>query len=161
MKSPTLLACLLGAALLGGCAQNPMSGSYKVDAPAREAPAEAPPPSAARAPAAPQAPLVPAAPLIAAEQALLQEGIALYNNGDYNGAIKRLSAPEIGASGVKAAQLSALKYMAFSYCVTQRQTLCRQQFEKALKLDPAFDLAPGERGHPLWGPVFTRAKKTK
>jgi hypothetical protein len=51
--------------------------------------------------------------------------------------------------------------MAFSYCVTSRQTLCRQQFEKALKIDPAFDLAPGEKGHPLWGAVFDRAKKRK
>jgi hypothetical protein len=45
--------------------------------------------------------------------------------------------------------------------VTSRQTLCRQQFDKALKLDPSFDLEPGEHGHPLWGPVFTKAKKGK
>jgi hypothetical protein len=49
--------------------------------------------------------------------------------------------------------------MAFSYCVSARQALCKQQFEKALKLDPAFSLAPGEHGHPLWGPVFERAAK--
>jgi hypothetical protein len=27
-----------------------------------------------------------------------------------------------------------------------------------LRLDPSFDLAPGEQGHPLWGPVFVKAK---
>jgi hypothetical protein len=96
----------------------------------------------------------------AADQVALQEGIDLYNKGDFNGAIKRLGAPEITA-GSKARQLEALKYQAFSYCVTARKTLCGKQFEKALKLDPAFDLAPGEHGHPLWGPVFTRLKKSK
>ena len=92
-------------------------------------------------------------------QTALNEGIDLYDKGDFNGAIKRLSnASEIWTS-TKGIQTQALKYMAFSYCVTSRQTLCRQQFEKALKLDPHFDLAPGEKGHPLWGSVFERAKK--
>lgn len=94
-------------------------------------------------------------------QTVLNEGISLYDKGDFNGAIKRLStAPEIWSAD-KSVQTRALKYMAFSYCVTSRQLLCRQQFEKALKLDPAFDLAPGEKGHPLWGSVFERAKKGK
>jgi hypothetical protein len=49
--------------------------------------------------------------------------------------------------------------MAFSYCVTSRPAPCRQAFDRALRLDPSFDLAPGEHGHPLWGPVFTKAKQ--
>lgn len=106
-----------------------------------------------------------AAPVIAAssaDQVALKEGITLYENGAYHDAIKHLgSASEIWVSGPKSSQLMALKYMAFSYCLTNRQTLCLKQFEKALKLDPAFDLAPGENGHPLWGPVFARAKKAK
>jgi len=94
-------------------------------------------------------------------QSLLNDGVELYNKGDYNGAIRRLSgAHEIWISD-KPTQLQALKYMAFSYCVTGRQTLCKQQFEKALKLDPSFDLAPGEKGHPLWSPVFDKLKKAK
>ncbi len=94
------------------------------------------------------------------DQVALHDGINLYNNGDYKNAIKRLGgAREIWPTGPKATQIAALKYMAFSYCVTGRKTLCRQQFEKAIKLDPAFDLAPGENGHPLWGPTFVRAKK--
>ena len=109
--------------------------------------------------APPQAPAQPAPP--SADQVALQEGIDLYNKGDFNGAIKRLGAAEITNGGSKARQLEALKYQAFSYCVTSRKTLCGKQFEKALKLDPAFDLAPGEHGHPLWGPVFTRLKKAK
>ena len=92
----------------------------------------------------------------------LKEGIALYNDGDYNGAIKKLSnATEIWTSHNKSIQVSALKYLAFSYCVTSRAQLCRQQFERALKIDPGFDLLPSEIGHPIWGPVFLKAKKLK
>lgn len=90
----------------------------------------------------------------------LAEGIGFYEKGDYNGAIKRLTIANV-PTAPKATQLSALKYMAFSYCLSSRQALCRQQFDKALKLDPTFDLEPGEKGHPLWGPVFVKAKKAK
>jgi hypothetical protein len=88
----------------------------------------------------------------------LRDGIRLYNEGDYNGAIKRLGARDLN-NGPLATRLAALKYTAFSYCVTARPAQCRQAFDKALRLDPSFDLAPGEHGHPLWGPVFTKAKQ--
>lgn len=91
------------------------------------------------------------------DQAALREGIRLYNDGDFNGAIKRLSSNDI-ANGSVRTRVTALKYTAFSYCVTSRQKQCKQSFEKALKLDPSFNLAPGEHGHPLWGPVFARAR---
>ena len=89
----------------------------------------------------------------------LNAGIDLYNAGDYGGAIKQLSGSNNIWKADKAIQLDALKYTAFSYCVTGRQVLCKQQFEKAVKLDPSFDLAPGEKGHPLWEPVFDKVKK--
>jgi len=88
----------------------------------------------------------------------LREGVRLYDDGDFNGAIKRLSARDVN-NGPLATRLTALKYTAFSYCVTSRPIQCRQAFDKALRLDPSFDLAPGEHGHPLWGPVFTKAKQ--
>lgn len=100
-----------------------------------------------------------AAPVV--RQSPLNDGIELYNNGDFTGAIKRLAGAREIWSGDKPTQLTALKYMAFSYCVTGRRTLCKRQFDKALKLDPAFDLTQGEKGHPLWGPVFEKAKKHK
>jgi hypothetical protein len=134
-RSLAPLACLLGALVLTGCASLPHAGGAK---------------TAAAAPAAAAAPVAPG----------LKEGIAMYNNGDYNDAIKRLGAGDV-AGGSKATQLEALKYTAFSYCLTSRQTLCRLQFEKALKLDQSFDLEAGEHGHPLWGPVFVKAKKAK
>ncbi|MDL2356349.1 MAG: TssQ family T6SS-associated lipoprotein [Pseudomonadota bacterium] len=131
-----LLACLCGATLLSACASLPFGGG------------------AATATNHPRGDI--GGPV----QSGLRDGIALYNNGDYNGAIRRLGMADV-SSGPKATQLEALKYTAFSYCLTSRQTLCRLQFEKALKLDASFDLAPGEHGHPLWGPVFVKAKKTR
>lgn len=102
----------------------------------------------------------PNTPQRTAAQMALNEGIELYDKGDFNAAIRRLSNSSEIWSSDKSIQTKALKYMAFSYCVTSRKTLCKQQFEKALKIDPHFDLAPGEKGHPLWGSVFERAKKS-
>jgi hypothetical protein len=162
IRIPTFASAACALLLLSACETMPGQGSAAsqadskpAPAPSSTAPAKSNPP-AANLPPAPPAP----APVANADQLALKEGTALYNNGEYNKAIARLSAPEI-AGGSKATQLAALKYLAFSYCVSSRQVLCRQSFEKAFKLDPAFDLAPGEHGHPLWGPAFKRAKKAK
>jgi hypothetical protein len=96
-----------------------------------------------------------------AAQVQLDEGIALYDTGDFNGAIKRLTTGNDLWSGPIPLQVQGLKYLAFSYCVTNRATLCQQQFEKALKLDPNFDLPSAEKTHPIWGPAFARAKNPK
>jgi hypothetical protein len=159
MKHIAHIAPLAFALLLAGCETMPgQAGSAPAATDSKpNSAAAAPAPGVKPGPAAAAAAPVPA-PVVNADLVALKEGLALYNNGDYPGAIKRLSAPEI-AGGSKATQLSALKHLAFSYCVTNRQPLCRQQFEKAFKLDPAFDLATGEHGHPLWGPAFKRVKK--
>ncbi len=92
---------------------------------------------------------------------LLAGGIDAYNSGDYSLAIKRLTAASDPARSDRPGQLEAIKYLAFSYCVSGQTAQCRLQFERALRIDPTFDLAAGEKGHPLWGPVFDRAKKSK
>jgi hypothetical protein len=156
---PPLAATLFVAVLMTGCADSPLFNST----PSRSAghpkatavlDRDAPRGAAARAPARARDP--DDAP--ARDGAALQEGIRLYNDGDYNGAIRRLSARDLN-NGPLATRLTALKYTAFSYCLTSRPAQCRQSFDKALRLDPNFDLAPGEHGHPLWGPVFTKAKQ--
>lgn len=151
IRSFAPLAGLLAAIALAGCASLPHIG------PAKSAAA---PVAGARNAGAPAGAAVQAQAAAAPAAPGLREGIAMYNNGDYNGAIRRLGASDV-TGGSKATQLEALKYTAFSYCLTSRQTLCRLQFEKALKLDPSFDLEAGENGHPLWGPVFVKAKKNK
>ena len=93
------------------------------------------------------------------DQAALRDGIRLYNEGDFNGAIKRLGSNDIRGSSPVRIRVEALKYSAFSYCVTSRPKLCEQAFEKALKIDPDFTLESGEEGHPLWGPAYERAKR--
>ena len=35
---------------------------------------------------------------------------------------------------------------------------CREEFRKALAIDPSMDLAPAEAGHPAWGPTFRSLK---
>jgi hypothetical protein len=159
MKFKTVSVSSAGAAIacslwLAGCATQPESTPAPVTHSVSATPIPTPTPTPTVVAPTPAIPVV-------TETSVLKEGIAQYNNGDFNGAIKRLSsANEIwGPGGSKAVQLDALKYLAFSYCVTGRQVLCRAQFEKALKLDPAFDLAPGEKGHPLWGPAFVKAQK--
>lgn len=134
LRIPSLLCCTLAGVLLSGCAQLPFFGDSKSGAPRR---ADS---SAGR------------------DQSALRDGIRLYHDGQFDAAIKRLSSKDI-ANGATATRVSALKYTAFSYCVTSRTEQCRQSFERALKLNPKFDLAPGEQGHPQWGPVFTRAKR--
>ena len=154
--SRTLLATLAGTLILSGCETLKPAVAPKPAAAPHKAPAPTPP---RPAPGTPGNPIAPNAGQ-AGEQGALRDGIDLYNKGSYNEAIRRLAVPEI-ANGSKADKLQALKYTAFSYCVTSRQTLCRQQFEKAFKLDPSFDLQPGEHGHPLWTPQFEKAKKAK
>jgi hypothetical protein len=99
----------------------------------------------------------PAAGAVDRSDVALGEGIALYNDGDYNGAIRRLNGADM-AGATPRERLSAAKYTAFSYCVSGRQALCRETFDRAFRIDPAFDLASGEHGHPLWGPAFSAAK---
>jgi hypothetical protein len=135
-RSSILPTCLLAATLVSGCAELPF---FDVS------------PSGAH----PRAEDVNGRAAIA-----LREGVALYNEGEFNAAIRRLSSPDM-ASGSRAMRVKALKYTAFSYCVTSRAAQCRQAFDKALRLDPAFDLSPGEHGHPLWGPVFAAARKDR
>jgi len=115
--------------------------------------ATSPPPSPPPA-AAPE-------PQVSPLQAQLADGIRLFDLGEFYAAAGRLrNLPNLKSAPVDT-QTTALKYLAFSYCVTNRRTLCQEQFEAALKLDPKFDLAPAERGHPIWKVVFERAKASQ
>lgn len=152
---PRQFACMIRVAITGllsvaGCANPPTAQPHGTASPASTAGQTQvmlalPPPSN---------------PDAAAERDLAQ-GIELYDLGDFAGAIRKLSgSPEIASASIPV-RIRALKYLAFSYCVTNRAALCRLQFEKALKLNPKFDLEPAEKGHPQWGPVFDRVKKAQ
>ncbi|MDR6604419.1 hypothetical protein J2732_005454 [Achromobacter deleyi] len=55
-------------------------------------------------------------------------------------------------------RVEALKLQAFSYCVIGYRQLCEDSFARILQLQPSFELAPNETGHPQWGPAFRSAK---
>jgi len=89
--------------------------------------------------------------------ATMLDGIRLYDKGDYQDAIERFGAPEMGAAP-PALRIEALKYTAFSYCLIGSYSYCRQAFDQAFNIDAAFELLPSEAGHPMWGPIFEAAK---
>jgi tetratricopeptide (TPR) repeat protein len=98
-----------------------------------------------------------APPLAKAEQALA-DGMKKYEAGDYEGAAKLLQ--EAGKEGLKdkSDQVKSLKFAAFSSCLTNKVTLCRNEFARIFDIDPAFGLTPAEAGHPSWGKPFVQAK---
>jgi hypothetical protein len=153
---PRLLVPVLAASLLAGCAElgqmfdstpernhpRPRTREVQRDEPRQSSRGEARETSSGR------------------DQAALRDGIRLYNEGDFNGAIKRLGSDDIRGNSPARIRVMALKYTAFSYCVTSRPKQCEQAFEKALKIDPDFTLDAGESGHPLWGPAYERARRS-
>jgi hypothetical protein len=159
---PCLRAAALAALLLlGGCAElnsqlNSVFGPKEASRPRPHPRAEDV--QRARAERSERPAPKPERPAANRDDTALREGIALYHEGEFNAAIKRLTSSDMNGGSLRN-RITALKYTAFSYCVTGRPVPCRQAFERALRLDPNFDLAPGEQGHPQWGPVFAKVKQ--
>lgn len=87
----------------------------------------------------------------------LASGIEQYENGNYAAASRLLqSALDQGLSNTD--QVRAHKHLAFVHCVSGRDARCRDEFRAVLKIDPSFELAANESGHPIWGPVFRSVK---
>ncbi|MCL4746875.1 MAG: TssQ family T6SS-associated lipoprotein [Burkholderiaceae bacterium] len=90
----------------------------------------------------------------------LRSAIDLYEDGKFDEAARAIqNAREIWSDPEKEVRIEAHKIAAFSYCVTNRRTQCRRQFDALLRIEPGFQLKPTEAGHPLWGPVFQQAKR--
>jgi hypothetical protein len=165
MNKNSLLSVGLGAfaLLLSGCAAPPAAnnqGSAASPTYGAASSGAAQPAAAAPAPASAAAPkqaVVPVEPSASEKQ--LATALATYDRGEYAAAIRLLAPLTTDSAQDLTGQLQALKTLAFSQCLTNALTACRQSFERAFKLDPKFDLAPAERGHPVWGPQFERAKK--
>lgn len=85
-------------------------------------------------------------------------GITFYEEGEYDLAEKNLKmATALGLADPKDNR-DAHKYLAFIYCVSDRQSLCRNEFIKVFEIDPGFTLSPAESGHPMWQPVYDKVK---
>ena len=90
----------------------------------------------------------------------LRSGIKLYEDGRYNEALTSLQSAVSAGLGTDD-QVTANKYMAFISCALKRERQCRAYFSRALELNPSFELAPAEAGHPTWGPVFRNVKSRR
>lgn len=83
----------------------------------------------------------------------LASGIRLYEEGKYAEASESLhGALYQGLSG--ADRVRAHKHLAFINCVSNRPAACREEFRRALAIDPSLELSAAEAGHPIWGPIF-------
>ncbi|MCP1647157.1 TssQ family T6SS-associated lipoprotein [Pseudomonas nitroreducens] len=91
-------------------------------------------------------------------QSTFDEGLRQYEAGNYSQAEEQFLSPVLWA-GTTQLQLQALKYLAFTYCVSERPIQCRFAFDRALQIDPTFHLGTAEASHPLWGPVFVQAAR--
>ena len=100
----------------------------------------------------------PLKPLTIGEK-LMADGAVFYDAADYNKAIKSYQ-DALKETLADTDQIRVHKFLAFSYCLSYRVTLCRAEFEKIFQLKADFDLEPAEAGHPSWGPSF-RAVKAK
>lgn len=91
----------------------------------------------------------------------LSEGIESYDEGKYAEAQKSLLSALDQGLAFKSDQIKAHKYLAFIYCISGKDKQCRDEFKKALEINPDFELEPAEAGHPQWGPVFRSVKPKK
>jgi hypothetical protein len=88
----------------------------------------------------------------------LQQVRDAFNAGLYDDVIRIVATSDELSTGPVPAFVEALKLQAFSYCVSNHRRECQSTFSRILSIDPSFDLAPAERGHPMWGPAFRSAK---
>lgn len=88
----------------------------------------------------------------------LEKGVSEYEAGNYVNAKNALQGVLANQYATQNEKLWANKYLAFIYCVSGDQKLCRDHFRDALKIKPNFELTAAETGHPMWGPVFRSVK---
>lgn len=87
----------------------------------------------------------------------LTTGLRQYEQGEFDESAKNLQgAIDLGVPEKERA--TAHKHLAFIHCASNREKQCRDEFRKALAVDPALELAPEEAGHPVWGPIFQGLK---
>lgn len=87
----------------------------------------------------------------------LATGLKQYDDGQYPEAARNIQAAlDLGLSDRESAR--AHKTLAFIHCASARERGCREEFSKALSIDPSLELTPAEAGHPVWGPIFAAVK---
>lgn len=155
-KKRSLIAAM--AIALMGCANTQQHAEVEVDATptSQEVEAAAPPPPESRASQVSDQ-IDTSSPGLTAVERRFSQGLAMYNDGRYDNAIKVFREPVFTRAWPEL-RVRALKYMAFSYCVTGKAPQCQKSFEDILKIDGSFELSSAEQGHPLCDPVFRQAQ---
>ena len=148
---------LLIPTLLAACATPPPARNYPAPPPR---PASNDPRPSVPVPAPAPTPPPPPALEVSANERALATAVEAYDRGDYALAVRLLVPLSSESTLDMDQQLRALKTLAFSQCSTNALTACRGTFERAFRADAKFDLSAAERGHPIWGPQFLRARKT-
>jgi len=92
-----------------------------------------------------------------AEQ-MLADGMVKYDAGEYPAAQALYQSALKEGLKSKEDQVRAMKYIAFTLCLTEKFGPCRAEFVKIYDVDPKFDLTPAEAGHPSWTRTFASAK---
>ena len=90
-------------------------------------------------------------------QQTLSTGLKQYEEGQYAESLKNLQSAIQQGLGERD-RVNAHKHVAFIHCASSRERQCRDEFRKALAVDPGMELAPEERDHPMWGRVFRSVK---
>jgi len=96
--------------------------------------------------------------LSSADEAQLRPVRESFMAGQYEAVIAQVDNTPALTSGSVGLHTSALKYKAFSECLTEAKRSCASTFERILTLNPSFTLLPAEKSHPSWGPVFERVQ---
>ncbi|MDY0272002.1 MAG: TssQ family T6SS-associated lipoprotein [Advenella sp.] len=104
-------------------------------------------------------PKAPPSPYSPEEEQALQALETSFSNGEYKALIKNISTEPLMLSGSLAFRSEALKYQAFSQCLTRARTACGRTFNQLLAANPNYQLTEAESTHPIWGPVFERENK--
>jgi len=102
----------------------------------------------------PVAPQITEETLRARAREQLATGLKQYDGGEYDAALRSLTASLDHGLLPKMDQSVARKHIAFIHCLSGREAPCRDEFRKAFEIDRAFSLSPAEDGHPIWGPVY-------
>ena len=92
-----------------------------------------------------------------AEQ-MLADGMVKYDSGEYPAAQALYQSALKEGLKSKEDQVRAMKFTAFTLCLTEKFGPCRAEFVKIYDVDPRFDLTPAEAGHPSWTRTFASAK---
>jgi len=81
-----------------------------------------------------------------------------YEAGDYDESAKNFQGALREGLGDKE-RVNAHKHLAFIHCASSRERQCRDEFRRALAVNPSLELEAAEAGHPVWGPIFRSVKE--